>query len=106
MSARQAMAVLFERRIIGEDPQYPARYAAAVEQSSYTLDALARMATHPETAPAVFAWLVEVGVLAPPDQPCDCTTVPRPFDRLEGLEAHYHAAMDHERACGLNGVRP
>jgi hypothetical protein len=99
-TARHAMAVLYERRIIGEDPRWPDRYASALRQAHHNLDALARLATHPDTAPAVFAWLVEVGVLAVPDEPCDCTAVPRPFDRLEGLEAHYHAAMDHERASG------
>jgi hypothetical protein len=100
MSAREAMAVLFERRIIGEDPRWPDRYAGALNQAHDTLDTLARLATHPDTAPVVFEWLVEVGVLAPPDEPCDCTAVPLPFAHLGGLEAHYHAAMDHERASG------
>lgn len=63
MTARDEMAVLFERSIIGEEPG-TTNYGSALRQAASELDAIARMATHPETAPTVFAWLVEAGVLA------------------------------------------
>lgn len=69
MTARDEMAVLFERAVFGEDPDDPDtdRYHAAVRQAASELDELASLATDPETAPVVFRWLVEAGVLVLPD---------------------------------------
>lgn len=102
--ARYSMAVLFEQNIIGEEPG-TARYDMAIRQATDELEQLARLATHPATAPAVFAWLVEAGVLYEGDESCDCSGAPivgpgrPPWDAP--WHYHYHAAMDHEKASGV-----
>lgn len=76
MTPTESMTFLFERRIIGEEPG-TARYDMAIRQAADELEQLARLATDPETAPAVFAWLVEAGVLWRGEEPCDCGPVCR-----------------------------
>lgn len=97
MTARDDLAVLLLKVEGGVTPHYP------------SLDAIARLATDPETAPAVFAWLVEAGVLKAGTEACDCTDAPVvDAGALLGdgpWHYHYHAAMDHEKASGVEGCR-
>lgn len=100
MTASDDMAVLFERSVFGETPGTD-RYVLALQDAAGELDDIARAATHPATAPTVFAWLVEAGVLAPSRALCDCDYTSLYLTGDDSTSGHFHAAMNHRRASGL-----